>query len=257
MFTEVDLSQQVAVVTGAGAGFGLAFCRTLAEHGATAIVAEINESAGQRAEATLRAEGLKAKFIPCDASNPDHMHNVARQTAAEFGRLDIWVNNAGLSQNAPSELVTPAEWQRLIGVMLSGTFYGSQAAGQVMLEQGKGNIINIASINGVVAQAGRASYSAAKAGIIRLTEVLASEWGPHNIRANAIAPAVIMTDLVRGNLANGSANMDVYTNRSPMRRLGEIPELLTALLFLVSTDSAYITGQTLRVDGAWASDHYL
>ncbi len=257
MFTEADLSQQVAVITGAGNGFGLAFSQLLAQHGARVIIAEINEEAGRWAEQTLRTSGLQAKFLPVNVSNPEQVNALANQVLTEFGRIDIWINNAGLSENVPSESVSAASWQRLIGVMLSGAFYGSQAAGQIMIKQGQGNIINIASINGLVAQAGRASYCAAKAGIIRLTEVLASEWAPHNVRVNSIAPAVFLTDLARGNLEDGSATLDLYIKRTPMRRLGEIPELLTAVLFLVSSDSSYITGQTLRVDGAWVSDHYV
>ncbi|MFN8379829.1 MAG: SDR family oxidoreductase, partial [Anaerolineae bacterium] len=120
-----------------------------------------------------------------------------------------------------------------------------------------GCIINIASVNGIIAQSGRASYATAKAGVIRLTEVLASEWAEHGVRVNAIAPAVFMTDLARASLADGSASLDVYLRRSPTHRLGEIPELIPTLLFLASPYSSYITGQTLRVDGGWTADHYL
>lgn len=253
----MNLSGQVAVVTGAGAGFGFAFSRLLAERGATTVIAEINEAAGLRAERALHDSGLRGKFIRVDVSNPEQVQSLAKQVMAEFGRIDIWINNAGLSQNIPSARVPPASWEKLLGVMLSGTFYGSQAAGQIMIEQGWGNIINIASINGLVAQSGRAAYCAAKAGVIRLTEVLASEWGPSNVRVNAIAPAVFLTDLARGNLNDGSATLEVYIQRTPMQRLGEIPELLTTVLFLLSSDSTYITGQTFRVDGAWVSDHFI
>ncbi len=255
--SEYDFTGQVAVITGAGRGFGYRFAHELAQRGASVIIAELNQELGQQAEKTLREQGLKAKFFPLDVTEPERVETVAQQVFHVYGRLDTWINNAGIAIHGPSETLPLEKWQAGINIMLSGTFYGCQSAGRLMIQQGGGKIINIASVNGLVAQAGRAAYCAAKAGVIRLTEVLAAEWAVHQIRVNAVAPAVFMTELAQAAIADGSAALDVYLDRSPTGRLGELPELAHTILFLASEDSRYITGQTFRVDGAWVSDHYL
>jgi len=255
---DVDLTGQVAVITGGGRGFGLAFARCLCEHGVISILAELDEGAGRDAEQCLTQEGLKAEFIQLDVSDPYRVEEVAQVVNRKYGRLDLWINNAGFARHGPSEDLSIENWQMGIGVMLSGTFYGCQSAGRIMLRQGYGNIINIASANGFLAQPGRAAYNAAKAGVIHLTATLGSEWGPRNVRVNAVAPNVFMTDLARTALySSPAASMETYINRVPARRLGEMPELTQAILFLASPHSSYINGQTLRVDGGVVSDHYL
>ncbi len=252
-----DLNGKVAVITGAGRGFGLAFARAFAEQGATSILCDVDGARVENAAASLNADGLKVGFRVFDVSDAGAVDAAAQQVARQYGSLDLWVNNAGIARHGASETLAPDLWQLCINVMLSGTFYGAQAAGRIMIEQQSGHIINIASVNGFVAQAGRAAYCSAKAGVIRLTEVLAAEWAEHGIRVNAVAPAVFLTELARGSLADGSASMDVYLDRSPTGRLGEVEELVQTMLFLASERSSYITGQTLRVDGAWVSDHWL
>ena len=257
MNTAVDLADRVAVITGAGRGIGLAVARRFAQQGAIVIIADISDERGERASEGLRAEGLNAQYLPLDVTDPDAVEGVTQRVASEWGRLDIWVNNAGLAEHGPSEALSPASWQRSIGIMLSGTFYGCQSAGRIMLALGCGSIINVASVNGLVAQAGRAAYCAAKAGVIRLTEVLATEWAGRGVRVNAVAPSVFPTELIMSALQTGAATLDGYVGRTPARRLGELEELTGTFLFLASDAAAYITGQTLRVDGGWVSDHYL
>jgi NAD(P)-dependent dehydrogenase (short-subunit alcohol dehydrogenase family) len=224
--------------------------------GAVTIIADVDEEAGEVAAAGLRALGGKASFVRLDVREPaDHAGAVA--TAVSIGgRLDIWINNAGIARHAPSETLAPEAWSLSLDIMLSGTFFGCQAAARHMLAQGRGSIINIASVNGFLAQAGRASYASAKAGDIRLTEVLAAEWAGRGVRVNALAPGVFLTDLARRSMEDGSASMESYLERSPSKRFGELRELVPALLFLASDYSAYIVGQTLRVDGGWTADHY-
>jgi NAD(P)-dependent dehydrogenase (short-subunit alcohol dehydrogenase family) len=249
---------QVAVITGGARGLGFQFARALAQRGAIVCLADIDAEAGQSAEHALRAEGLaQSHFVALDVTQADQHEAVAQSVIGRFRRLDLWINNAGIARHGPSATYDPAVWRLSLDIMLSGAFYGAQAAGRRMIDQGGGTIINIASVNGMVAQAGRAAYCAAKAGVIRLTEVLAAEWAANNVRVNAIAPAVFLTDLARGSIADGSSSLDVYIQRSPTGRLGELEELVGTILFLASEHASEITGQTLRVDGGWTADQYL
>ena len=252
-----DFAGQVALVTGGARGFGLEFARALSARGATVVLADLDEAAATLSAEALVADGHAAHAIRLDVCDPAQHAAAAAFAMSKGGRLDIWINNAGLARHGASETLSSADWDISIDIMLSGTFHGAQAAVRAMLPQGSGTIINIASVNGLMAQAGRASYASAKAGVVRLTETLAAEWGGRGVRVNAIAPAVFMTDLARTSLADGSASLDVYLNRSPSGRLGELPELVATLLFLASPYSSYILGQTLRVDGGWTADHYL
>ncbi|MEQ1768883.1 MAG: SDR family NAD(P)-dependent oxidoreductase [Devosia sp.] len=252
-----DFTGEVALVTGAARGFGFEFARTLGQLGATVVLGDVDDKAGQASAETLRGDGVDAHFVHLDVRRPEDAAAAADFAFALHGRLDLWINNAGIARHGRSEDLTPDLWAVPTDIMLSGTFYGAQAAARVMLPQGRGTIVNIASVNGFVAQSGRASYASAKAGVIRLTEVLAAEWGAQGLRVNAIAPGVFMTDLARTSLADGSASLDVYLRRAPTGRFGELPELMAVMLFLASPYSSYLTGQTLKVDGAWVADRYL
>ena len=257
MTLDARFDGKVAVVTGSGRGLGLSFVRALAERGARCVLGEINEALGAEAVAALKADGCEASSFPVDVSQADQVNALAARAVELYGSIDIWVNNAGIAEHQPSESVTVDQWQRAIGIMLSGVFFGCQAAAQVMLARGRGSIINTASVNAYMAQPGRAAYCAAKAGVLRLTEVLGTEWAGRGVRVNALAPGVIATDLVAGSVSSGAASMEAYERRSPMRRLGRVDELTNTLLYLASDRSSYVTGQTLRIDGGWASDHFM
>jgi NAD(P)-dependent dehydrogenase (short-subunit alcohol dehydrogenase family) len=252
-----DFSGKGAVITGAARGFGLHFAEALAGLGASVVLGDVNADVGEAAAASIRERGGQARFAQLDVRRPEASAAAAAMAVEMTGSLDIWVNNAGVARHGRSEALTQDAWAMPLDIMLSGTFYGAQAAAKQMLGSGGGTIINIASVNGLVAQSGRASYASAKAGVIRLTEVLAGEWAQSGIRVNAIAPAVFMTDLARTSFADGSASPEVYLRRSPSGRMGEVPELVAALLFLASPHASYITGQTLKVDGAWTADMFL
>lgn len=252
-----DFTGQVAVITGGARGFGLEFARALADRGATAILADRDADAGERAAEAIRAEGKSAAFVPLDVRDPDQAAAAAAFAVSTGGRLDLWINNAGLARHGASEALSQADWSDPVDIMLSGTFHGAQAAARAMLPSGGGTIVNVASVNGLLGQSGRAAYASAKVGVVRLTAVLGAEWAGRGVRVNAIAPAVFLTELVKSSLADGSASLDVYIRRSPTGRLGEVPELVATLLFLASPYSSYIVGQTLKVDGGWTADHYL
>lgn len=250
-------TNQTAVITGGGRGFGFEVAHALVMNGAKVVIGEVNEELGHEAVRQLADNGATARFISTDVRDPRQVDSLASAAVNEFGAIDLWLNNAGLSLHGPSETLPVESWQKSIDIMLSGTFWGCQAASRSMLEQGSGTIVNMASVNGLLAQAGRAAYCAAKAGVIRLTEVLASEWGPRGVRVNAVAPAVFMTELAQQSLNDGSASLDVYLERSPLGRLGELNELVNTVLFAFSDKATHLNGNTLRVDGGWLSDHYL
>jgi NAD(P)-dependent dehydrogenase (short-subunit alcohol dehydrogenase family) len=171
-----DFSGQVAVITGAARGFGLEFARSLGQLGATVVLGDVDARGGEASAAALRSDNIDAHFQPLDVRQPADGEAAAKFAFGLKGRLDLWINNAGIARHGASEQLSPELWSLPLEIMLSGTFYGAQAAARLMLPQRGGTIINIASVNGFIAQAGRASYASAKAGVIRLTEVLASEW---------------------------------------------------------------------------------
>ncbi len=173
---------------------------------------------------------------------------MVKRTVDEFGKIDILVNNAGMSVVGASEELEENRWRRGIDVMLTGVFFCSQACSREMIKQGGGKIINIASVNGIVAFPERVCYSCAKAGVIQLTKVLGCEWARHNINVNAIAPGYVETYLVEELVEKGALNMEELATRTPLGRLAEPDEIADVVVFLASEDSKYMEGQTLVID---------
>lgn len=241
---------QVVVITGAGRGIGYALAEAFAAEPAQVVIAEKDETTGAAA-----AERLGAAFVPLDVSDAQQVRAAVDQIVRDHARIDIWVNNAGTAHKGWAIELEPDDWDADIAVMLNGAFYCARYAGAVMVQQKSGCMINIASVNGLQAQKGRASYCSAKAGLIMLTKVLASEWGEHGVRVNAVAPGVFMTDLVREGIAQGLASEETYLNRIPMGRMGEMHELIEAVKFLAGEEASFVTGEVLRVDGGWAAYH--
>lgn len=242
---------KVVCITGAGRGIGYALAEAFAHEGARVVILEANTQSGAAA-----AEKLGAAFIPLDVTDAAAVQRAVAAVVEQQGRIDIWVNNAGIAHMGLAVDLTPEQWDQDIAVMLSGPFYCAQQAGRVMIEQGGGNVINIASVNGLFAQKARGPYSSAKAGVIMLTKVLASEWAEHGIRVNAVAPGVIMTDLVQEAFDTGLVSPQKVISRTPMGRPGEMNEVVEAVLFLANEEEAsFVTGEVLRVDGGWTAYH--
>jgi NAD(P)-dependent dehydrogenase (short-subunit alcohol dehydrogenase family) len=241
---------QVVVITGAGRGIGYALAEAFAAERAQVVIAEKDETTGAAA-----AERLGAVFVPLDVSDAQQVRAAVDQIVRDHARIDIWINNAGIAHKGWAVELEPDAWDADIAVMLSGPFYCARYAGAVMVQQKRGCMINIASVNGLQAQKGRAPYCSAKAGLIMLTKVLASEWGEHGVRVNAVAPGVFMTDLVNEGIAQGLVSEETYRNRIPMGRLGEMHELIEAVKFLAGEEASFVTGEVLRVDGGWAAYH--
>ena len=243
------LRNEVAIVTGSGRGIGQAIARRFAAEGARVALADVDAEAAGRVAADLQATGLQAWGVPCDIADPAHVRRLVEETRARFGRLDVLVNNAGVGLNKPFLTTTLDEWERQLRVNLTGTFLCAQAAARVMVEQGGGRVVNVASISGQRGGQGRAAYGAAKAGVILLTRVMAVELAPYGVRVNALAPGPVDTDQSRQ--THTPATRRAYHDRIPIRRYGDGDEIAAAALFLASPESSFVTGHVLNVDGGF------
>ena len=247
------VDERVVVITGAGRGLGLGMARRFGRDGAYVVIAELDTDMGSQAAAALCAEGISAVFEPLDVRKPDQSVALVDKLVKTHGHVDVWVNNAGIAHKAPAESLTLEAWDESIAVMLSGVFYCSQAAGRQMLEQGSGVIVNVASVGGMKHIEGRVAYSVPKAGVIMLTQALGVEWAKRGVRVVGIAPGVVMTEMVQKGIDEGTARLDAYIRRTPMRRLGTVEEIAEAVSFLASDEASYIVGEVMRVDGGWVA----
>ena len=245
---------RVAVITGAAQSIGYACADAFGREDAQVVIADINAEKAEQAAAALQAEGIKAAALGMDVRDPNQVQAVVDDVVSRYKRLDIWVNNAGVAHHYDSFDLPPEMWQGGMDVLLSGAFYGCQAAGRAMRDQGGGSIVNMASVNGFVPQPRRAVYATAKAGLIMLTRVLAAEWAAHHIRVNAVAPSPVGTSGMAAFGQNqGFAPGNIYVDRHPMKRMAEMSEVIEAVLFLAGDESSFITGETLCVDGGWVA----
>lgn len=239
------LEGKLAVVTGASRGIGEGIALTFAAHGAVVVAADIDEDGAAVVAGKIRDAGGAAESVRMDVADIADIRRACDAIAERHGRIDVWVNNAGISQNLPIEDLEGEDWDRIMNVDLRGTFFCSQAAFRVMKRQGGGRIINIASLAGE--RGGRfagAHYSAAKAGVIVLTKCLALSGGEFHINVNAIAPGLIQTPMAEelGFLRGDHADI-------PLGRLGTPRDIGDAALFLASSLSEYVTGATIDVNG--------
>jgi NAD(P)-dependent dehydrogenase (short-subunit alcohol dehydrogenase family) len=249
-----DLTGRTAIVTGGSIGLGRQMAQGLAEMGANiALCARKKERCQETADELARL-GVRTLALGCDVKDSSAVQKVVAQTLELFGHIDILINNAGVSWGAPVEEMTLEQWNRVMDTNLTGTFLFSQAVGKVMCPQGRGKIINIASVAGM----GGASpelqaigYHASKGGVIAFTKDLACKWAVRNIQVNAIAPGWFPTHMSAGVLRNSS---ETLLAKIPLHRFGGDDDLKGAAVFLASDASAYVTGHVLVVDGgqtAW------
>lgn len=249
-----QLEGKVAIVTGAGTGLGRGIAQELAEAGASVAVLEIDGESAQVAAAELEAVGVQSRSYPTDVSQSRQVDAAFAAVVRDFGRLDIVVNNAGISRVGPhTQDVTDEDWHDSIAVMQTGVFFGMRAAARIMLPQRSGSVVNISSIRGFSPNPGRMTYCAPKAAVIMMTSVAAGEWAPHGVRCNAIAPGVLRTPMWDKDVARGSIDEQLYLDTVPMHRLGLPAEVGKLAVFLSSDDAAYITGAVHTIDGALTS----
>ncbi len=254
----MKLRDKVAIVTGASKGIGKGIAIRYSEEGASVVLASRSEETLASIARQIQDAGGRALALPLDVRRPDSVEAVVQETVREFGRLDIMVNNAGISMVHPSEDLQPDDWQRALETDLFGVFYGCQSAARQMIAQGTGGcIINLTSVYGLVAAPMRAAYCTSKAGANMLTKLLACEWASKNIRVNAIAPGYIRTELVQGLIDRGALPVGAIEKRTPQGRIGEVSDLLSVAVLLASDESAFMTGSIVTVDGGWAAYGYL
>lgn len=242
------LEGKTALVTGAGKGIGRALAIGLAEAGADVAIAARTEADLQEVAAEIRKTGRKAYITVADVTDRGQVEQAVAGVAASAGRLDILVNNAGMNIRTPALEVTDEEWDRIMQTNLKSAFMMSQCAGRYMKEAGGGRIINVASVAGHIALRTGVVYGSTKAAMIQMTKILALEWGKHNILVNGIGPWYFRTPLTEKLLQNEEFVQEVLS-RTPLKRIGDLQDLVGPVVFLSSDAANYITGQTLLVDG--------
>lgn len=240
---------QVAIVTGAGNGIGAATARRLASEGAAVVVADLDLAAAQAMAASLQAEGGRAHPVQVDVTQRGQVEAMVAAALAAFDHVDVLANVAGIAKFEPFLTMTDEAWHKTLAVNLTGVFLCSQIVVRHMVERGiEGRIVNMASTNGLVAEANLANYNASKFGVVGLTMTLAIELAPYNIRVNSVCPGLIKTRLTSGIMDNPEVYAD-YMKLIPMKRGGEPEEVASAVAYLASTDSGFITGHQLVIDG--------
>jgi NAD(P)-dependent dehydrogenase (short-subunit alcohol dehydrogenase family) len=252
-FPSMRLDGQVAVVTGGGGGLGSLAARAFAAAGADVAVVGRTAASLQAAADAVRAAGRRAAAIVADVTRSADVNRMVEQAAAEFGRVDILLNNAGVTSPKTLVELTDEDWHRIMDTSATGAFYCARAVAPVMMRQREGSIISMGSILSARGMAKRTAYSAAKAAIANFTRALALELGPHGIRVNAIAPTVIVTDLNRELVRTQPALYQAVVDRTALGRLGAPEDIAGALVFLASPAARFITGQLLFVDGGYTA----
>jgi len=248
-----DISGQTAIVTGASKGIGKAIAERFVDEGANVVVNSRSQERADEAAANIASDG-SAVGIAADVSDYDEVKGLVDGAVEKFGSVDIMVNNAGITNIGPAEELTPEEWREVIDVDLNGVFFGSQVAGQQMIEQGdSGAILNISSMMGDMGFKMRSPYCAAKGGVNNLTQTLAVEWADYDISVNALAPGFIYTDITDQTQDSAGYTDEDVRKRTPMDRYGSLDEMTECALFLVSHDN-YVTGEILNADGGFSAD---
>ncbi len=250
------LEGKVAIVTGAANGIGRACAKRFAVEGAAVVVADVDEANGAKAVAEISDAGGRAQFVACDVGDAAAARHLVRATLDTFGALDILVNNAGIIKTADFLEISEEDFDAVLRVNLKGAFLVGQAAAREMAARGGGVIINMSSVNAVLAIPNQVPYVTSKGGLQQLTKVMALALADKNIRVNAIGPGTILTEIAKAVLTDEEARRRVMS-RTPLGRLGDVDEVAGVAVFLASEDASYITGQTIYADGGRLALNYV
>lgn len=252
----MSFKDQVVIVTGSSSGIGEAVARRFAKQGAKVVINSRTQERADRVAKEIEAQGGTAVAIAADVANRDDVFRMVRQAVDAWGRLDVMVNNAGISAIMPAEDLTEEDWRRPIDVLLTGVFWGSQAAAKQMIAQGHGGaIIQISSVYGLVGNRSRVPYITAKHGLEGMTRALAIDWAPYGIRVISVAPGYIETPLdVSDQETTGDYTPGDVKRQTPLHRYGTVEECADVVLFAASDNASYVTGSTIIVDGGWVAN---
>jgi NAD(P)-dependent dehydrogenase (short-subunit alcohol dehydrogenase family) len=244
-----SLEHQVALVLGGSSGIGRQIA--LGMHGAGAVVVPVGKTQAKVAEvdAALAVQGAQASGLCADVTDPAALTGVIDQVIAAHGRVDILVNSQGITILKPAEAFTRADYDQLMAVNLTSVFFACTEVGRHMLERGSGSIVNIASLAAHRGFQLSLPYTVSKHGVLALTRTLGAEWAPRGVRVNAISPGFFMTPLNQEKMS--ATRKETALRRTPMRRFGDLEELVGAAIFLASPSASYVTGETIAVDGGF------
>lgn len=241
------------MVTGGGRGIGAAIASRFAAEGGRLAILDREAALGEATVRRLAGGGADARFYEVDVVDEAAVVDVAAQVVTDLGRVDVLINNAGISRLGASMTFPADDFRASLDVMVTGVFLCSREFGKAMRDGDGGAIVNLSSINGIVAFPMRLAYSAAKAGVVSMTRVLATEWAGYGIRVNAVAPGNTRTEMVQEAIDQGLIDVDTYMDHTPLRRLAEPEEIAEAVLYLASPRSGFITGQVIAADGGWTA----
>jgi len=240
------LTDQLALVTGSSRGIGQAIAHALGQQGATVIGTATSEAGAQKISQALQAAGIKGTGLMLDVADAESVTNCLKQVAAEYGSPDILVNNAGITRDSLLMMMKDEQWDEIINTNLNSIFRMCKAVIRPMMKKRNGRIINISSVVGATGNPGQTNYAATKAGLIGFSKSLAREIGSRNITVNTVAPGFIDTDMTRELSEEQKQNL---VGQVPLGRLGSADEIASAVVFLASPGAAYITGETIHVNG--------
>lgn len=248
-----DLSGRVAVVTGGGRNIGLACADALAEAGCHVVIAELDADGGAAGVAELERKGYAAESVVLDVTKPADVTACADDLVARHGKVDILVANAGIALSAPGEEMSDEMWLRVIDINLNGVYWCNRAFGRHMLDAGKGSIVNVGSMSGIISNKPQeqCSYNASKAGVHMLTKSLAGEWGARGVRVNAVAPTYVETAMTKDSLKVHPDWYETWMEMTPMHRWGQPPEIAALVLFLASDAASLMTGSIVLADAGY------
>lgn len=240
------LLDKVAIITGGARGIGEATAKKFVKEGAKVVIADINQEDIERTVDEIKAMGGEITGIIVDVTSRESVDKMIADTIKEYGRLDVLVNNAGITMDSTLIKMTEDQWDKVIDVNLKGVFNCGQAAAKVMAEQGSGVILNASSVVGIHGNFGQTNYAATKWGVIGMTKTWAKELGRKGVRSNAVAPGFILTPMVQKMPENV---LDMMKSKAPLGRLGEPEDIANAYAFLASDEAKFITGSVLEVTG--------